>query len=217
MIDITTGNGRRQEPGKTITLPRAGKVKMHEALRSDDKVTGATVSRTADRWFSATSAQVDLPVVPCENQARTAGVDLGVGRLATISDGTTFQGLKPLRRGLEHLARFNRELHRKVPGSSNRAKGAMRLGRCHGRVANVRSDALHQLTTTLVRAYGRIVIEDLDVKGMMRSRRLARTISDMGFGEFRRQLAYKADSSLTKVVVADRWFASSKSCRQCGA
>ena len=93
----------------------------------------------------------------------------------------------------------------------------MRVARCHARVVSMRGDALHKLTTGLVRTYGRIVIEDLNVKGMVRNRRLARAVSDMGFGEFRRQLAYKADRSLTEVVVADRWFASSKSCRLCGA
>lgn len=210
-------NDKFRVDGKAITLPRIGKVKMREALRFAGKVTGATVSRTAGRWFVAISVEVDLPVVSCENQARTVGVDLGVRRLATISDGTTVGGPKPLRWALKRLTRLNRGLHRKVAGSSNRAKAAMRLARCHARVANVRRDALHKLTTGLVRAYGRIVIEDLNVKGMVRNRRLARAVSDMGLGEFRRQLAYKIEPSLTQVMVADRWFASSKLCRQCDA
>ena len=210
-------NDKFRVDGKVITLPRIGKVRMCEALRFAGKVTGATVSRTADRWFVAISVEGDLPVVPCENQARTVGVDLGVGRLATLSDGTLVEGPKPLRSKLRRLARLNRRLHRKVAGSSNRAKAAMRAARCHGRVARIRGDALHKLTTSLVRTYGRIVIEDLNVKGMVRNRRLARAISDMGLGEFRRQLAYKAQPSVSEVVVADRWFASSKSCRLCGA
>lgn len=209
-------NDKFHVDGNTITLPRIGKVKMREALRFQGKVTGATVSRTADRWFVAISVEVELPLVPCENQARTVGVDLGVRRLATISDGTFMEGPKPLRSTLKRLARLSRRLHRKVPGSNNRAKAAMRVARCHARVVSMRGDALHKLTTALVRTYGRIVIEDLNVKGMVRNRRLARAVSDMGFGEFRRQLAYKADPSLTKLVVADRWFPSSKLCLNCG-
>lgn len=121
--------------GKTITLPRIGKVRMREALRFAGKVTGATVSRTAARWFVAISVEIDLPVVPCENQARIVGVDLGVKRQATISDGTIVEGPKPLRSTLRRLARQGRRLHRQVAGSSNRAKAAMRVARCHGRVA----------------------------------------------------------------------------------
>ena len=210
-------NDKFHVDGKIITLPRIGKVKMREALRFQGKVAGATVSRTADRWFVAISVEVDMPIVPCENQARTVGVDLGARRLATISDGTLVKGPKPLRANLRRLARLNRALSRKVPGSNNRAKAALRVARCYARVASVRGDALNKLTTRLVRTYGRIVIEDLNVEGMLRGRKLARAVSDMGFGEFRRQLDYKVEPSLTKVVVADRWFPSSKLCVKCGA
>ena len=147
-------NDKFRVDGKVITLPRIGKVRMRKALRFAGKVTGATVSRTADRWFVAVSVEVDLPVVPCENQARTVGVDLGVGRLATLSDGTFMEGPKPLRSKLRRLARLNRRLHRKVAGSSNRAKAAMRVARCHGRVVRMRGDALHKLTTSLMRTLG---------------------------------------------------------------
>ena len=210
-------NDKFRVDGKAITLPRIGKVRMRQALRFAGKVTGATVSRTADRWFVAISVEVDLPLVPCENQARTVGVDLGVGRLATLSDGTLVEGPKPLRSTLKRLARLNRRLHRKAAGSSNRAKAAMGVARCHARVVSMRGDALHKLTTSLVCPYGRIVIEDLNVKGMVRNRRLGRAVSDMGLGEFRRQLAYKAQPSVSEIVMADRWFPSSKSCRLCGA
>lgn len=203
--------------GKVITLPRIGKVKMREALRFAGKVTGATVSRTAGRWFVAISVQVDLPVVPCENQARTVGVDLGVKRLATISDGTFMEGPKPLRSTLKRLARLNRCLHRRRPGSRNRNRMGVRVARCHAEISDIRGDALHKLTTRLVRMYGRVVIEDLNVRGMVRNRKLSRAISDMGFGEFRRQLSYKVVASPTELVVADRWFPSSRLCVECGA
>ena len=144
-------------------------------------------------------------------------VDLDVRRLATLSDGTFMEGPKPLRSTLKRLARLNRRLHRKVPRSKNRVKAAMRVARCHGRVASVRNDALHKLTTSLVRAYGCIVIEDLNVKGMIRRRKLSRVISDRGFGEFRRQLAYKVQGFRSEAIVVDRWFPSSRLCGTCGS
>ena len=137
-------NDKFHVDGNTITLPRIGKVRMREALRFKGKVTGATVSRTADRWFVAISVEVEMPLVPCENQARTVGVDLGVRRLATISDGTFMEGPKPLRSTLKRLARLNRRLHRKVAGSSNRVKAAMGVARCHGRVVRMRGERAAQ-------------------------------------------------------------------------
>ena len=210
-------NDKFRVDGKVITLPRIGKVKMRESLRFEGRITCATVSCTADRWFVAVSVEVDLPLARCENQARTVGVDLGMGRLATLSDGTVITGPKPLRSSLKRLARLNRCLYRRFPGSRNRNKMGVRVARCHARISDIRGDALHKLTTRLVQTYGRIVIEDLHVKGMLRNRKLSRAISDVGFGEFRRQLSYKVVPSLTKLVVADRWFPSSRLCMECGA
>ena len=211
-------NDKFHVEGDMITLPRIGKVKMREALRFDGKVICATVSRTANRWFVSISVEVDLPVLASENQTRRAGVDLGVKNLATVAslgDEIIIEGPKPLRAALKRLKRLNRSLSRKAKGSKNREKARLRLARCHTRIAGVRTDALHKLTTWLVRTYGCVVIEDLGVKGMVRNRKLARVISDMGFGEFRRQLEYKSELSEGEIVVADRWFPSSKRCRQC--
>ena len=210
-------NDKFRVDGKTVTLPRIGKVRMREELRFAGKITCATVSRTADRWFVAISVETDLPVRPCENQARTVGVDLGVKRLATLSDGTFVVGPKPLHCTLKRVKRLSRALSRKAKGSHNREKARRRLARCHGRLAAIRADALHKLTTALVRDCGQIVIEDLNVQGMSRNRKLARAILDMGFGEFRRQLGYKQELAATEVIVADRWFPSSKTCSACGA
>ena len=145
------------------------------------------------------------------------GVDLGIKHLAVLSDGRTFDNPKPLRRALRKLRRLNRRLHRKSRGSANRHRAAMRVARLHARIANVRQDTLHKLTTALVRDYRQVVIEDLNVKGMLRNRRLSRAIADVGLHEFRRQLTYKAAVDETLVTVADRWYASSKTCSGCGA
>ena len=208
-------NDKFRVDGKTLTLPRIGKVRMREALRFEGKILSATVSRTAQRWFVAISVETDVATVASESQAGVVGVDLGVKTLATLSDSTTVEGPKPLRSALKRLARLNRSLSRKTRGSCNWAKTKLRVARCHARIANVRQDALHKLTTHLVQAYGCVVIEDLNVKGMMRNRKLSRVISDMGFGEFRRQLDYKREASSTDLVIADRWYPSSKLCRVC--
>jgi len=190
---------------------------MRESLRFEGKITCATVSCTAGCWFVSISVETDLSIVPCENQAWTVGVDLGVKRLATFSDGRFVDGPKPLRSVLRRLRRLSRGLSRKTKGSRNRDKAKLWVARCHARVAGIRSDALHKLTTNLVRTYGRIVIEDLNVKGMGRNRRLSRAIADMGFGKFRRQLEYKQALSESEVLVADRWFPSSRLCTRCNA
>ena len=144
-------------------------------------------------------------------------MDLGVKHLATLSTGPQINGPKPLKAALKHLRRVNRSfLTRRVKGSANRHKAKAKLSRIHARVASIRADALHKLTTTLTRSFRQIVIEDLHVKGMVRNRTLSRAISDMGFGTFRQMLSYKAEAYGAEVIVAERWFPSSKVCRICG-
>ena len=210
--------------GKRVRLPRIGWVKMREALRFEGKVLGATVTRTADRWFLAVQVETELfplqqvqgRLSRSETQANVVGVDLGIKHLAVLSDGRTFDNSNPLRVALRKLRRLNRRLHRKLKGSANRRKTAGRVSRLHARMTNVRQDTLHKLTALLSRNYGHVVIEDLNVSGMLRNRRLARAIADVGFHEFRRQLTYKAEADGTLVTVADRWYASSKTCSGCG-
>ncbi|HVS46312.1 MAG TPA: RNA-guided endonuclease TnpB family protein, partial [Verrucomicrobiae bacterium] len=174
-----------------------------------------TVSRRADAWYASFSIEVDY-----EQEVRTdgsvIGVDLGITALATLSDGSTkVAAPKPLRRYLKKLARLSRAVARKERGSNSRAKAKAKLARLHRRIADIRADALHKLTTSLTR-YRTIVIEDLNVAGMLANRHLSRAISDLGFFEFRRQLDYKAAMAGSTVIVADRWFPSSKLCSSCG-
>jgi putative transposase len=213
----------------TVTLPRLGTVKTHESTRKLARRTGngtarilsATVSRTAQRWFVSFTVQVERPVPGRRPRPGSAvGVDLGARTLLTgfDSDGevTQIAGPKPLRAGLRKLRRAGREHSRKQDGSANKRKSAARLARLHARTANVRADALHKATTDLARRYETVVIEDLNVAGMTRNRRLARAISDQGFGRARRMLEYKTVWNGGSVVVADRWFPSSKTCSACG-
>lgn len=202
--------------GCRIRIPNLGRVRMREPLRFSGKILSATISRTAGQWFASITVDTGrshLP--PAENQG-VAGVDLGVSALATLSTGEKVAGAKPHKALLSRLKRLSRSLSRKAEGSANRHKAKQKLAKLHARIANLRQDSLHQLTTRLTRRFHAIGIEDLNVSGMVKNRHLSRAISDMGFFEFRRQLEYKAAMRGGLVVVADRWFASSKTCSQCG-
>jgi putative transposase len=144
------------------------------------------------------------------------GVDLGVKTLATCSDGTVFPNPKPLTRRLKKITRLHRAVTRKPKGSHNRKKAARTLGTAYRTVGNQRANTLQQVTTWLATTQSVIVIEDLHVAGMLRNHHLAQAISDVGFGEFRRQLTYKAAWYGSRIVLASRWEPSSKTCSRCG-
>jgi putative transposase len=214
---FTLTNDQFDIDGCRIRIPHLGWVRMRESLRFAGKLMSATISRVSDRWF--VSITVDTPdsshLPKAENQG-AVGVDLGVSALATLSTGETIPGPKPHKALLDRLRRLSRSLSRKQKGSANRKKAGARLAKLHARIANIRSDALHKLTTDLARRFHTIGIEDLNVRGMVKNRHLARSIADMSFHEFRRQLEYKAAMRGGQVVVADRFFASSKTCSACG-
>jgi putative transposase len=149
------------------------------------------------------------------------GIDLGVSTLLTGVDDSgnviTVVGPKALRTSLRRLRRASRAHSRKAPGSVNRRKSAARLARIHAKAANARTDALHQATTELARRYETVIAEDLNVAGMIRNRHLARAITDQGLGTARRMLAYKTTWNGGRLIIAGRWFPSSKACSGCGA
>jgi putative transposase len=154
------------------------------------------------------------------HQARV-GVDLGVKTLAVVADENgrqlqAYEGVKALQHAQARLKLANQALSRTKKGSNGRVKAARRLGKMHGRVAAVRRNLLHQVTTELAHGYASVTIEDLNAAGMLQLRSLARHVSDAAFGEFRRQLEYKCAWYGTELVVADRWYPSSKTCSDCG-
>lgn len=214
---FTLTNDQFDIDGCRIRIPHLGWVRMRESLRFTGKIMSATVSRVADRWFvSITVDTVDDSHLPKAENQGAVGVDLGVAALATLSTGETITGPKPHKALLTRLQRLSRSLSRKQKGSTNRKKARSKLAKLHARIAAIRSDALHQLTTNLTRRFHTIGIEDLNVRGMVKNRHLARSITDMGFFEFRRQLEYKAVMRGGVVMVADRFYPSSKTCSGCG-
>ena len=174
------------------------------------------VSREPDgRWyvtFTLDTGAAEPPAVA----GRAVGIDLGVKDFAVTSDGERIANPRHLDRKARRLARYQRRLARRRKGSANRAKAAAKVARAHRKVRCARQDFLHRASTRLVRAVETIVIEDLNVSGMVRNRRLARAISDCGWGEFRRQLQYKCERAGRNLVVIDRWYPSSKTCSACG-
>jgi len=203
------------ERKRRIKIPNLGWVRLRESLRFEGKINSVVISRTADRWFA--SIQVEAPILfPKHENQVSVGVDLGVLQLATLSDGVVFQSPRPLKKLLRRLRRVSRQLSKKVKGSQQSKKAAENLARLHMRIANMRRDTLHKVTTAIVSNSSEIGIEDLHVKGMVRNPKLARAISDVGLGEFRRQLNYKAEWRGAQVVIHPRFFPSSKKCSSCG-
>ena len=210
-------NDQFQIDGSRIRIPNLGWVRMREMLRFTGKIMSATISRVADRWFA--SITVDIPeqtIPPVAKNQGAVGVDLGLSVLATLSTGENIVGPKAHTAQLQRLKRCSRRLSGKQKGSQNSKKMKVKLARLHAKIANVRKDALHQLTSDITSRFDTIGIEDLNVQGMMKNRRFVRSVVDMSFFEFRRQVEYKAHRRGGVVVVADRWFASSKICSCCG-
>lgn len=232
----------RADDSRHLTVPTIGRVRLHSNLRRLVKkltrgtayVRSVTIAREGDRWFASVLAAETIPTprsMRHQQAAGAVGVDVGVNRLATMSDGTGVENPRHLRHAKTRLEKAQRALSRTQKGSANRRRAAQRVGRIHARLAEQRVQYLHQLTKRLAGQYALIGVEDLDVAAMTKSARgtvetpgrqvrqkagLNREILDVSFGELIRQLEYKAGwygSSLQKV---DRWYPSSKTCSACG-
>jgi putative transposase len=190
-------------------------VNMAEPLRYDGKVKWGTVSYKAGHWYLSIAAEIDQPE-PVEHPFPSVGVDLGIKTLATLSSGVEFDNQKLLRSELNRLKRLNRSLARKKQGSGRWWKAKDKLARFHERIANRRQDIIHKMTHEIAVNYRLVGVEDLNVKGMVRNRRLALSISEAGFGEILRQQDYKCEESGGLMVKVGRFFASSKTCSNCG-
>ena len=222
---------------RSIHVPSLGWVKLTQNPRKVRrmvekgrfKIAGVTISYRHGRWQvsvygKATAFHTQRRTTTKNHEKRnrdTVGVDLGVRTQAVgaTADGRLLleqPGVKAYDTQLRKLRRASRAYARTKRGSEGRRKAAAKLARIHARVVGLRRDALHQLTTELATSHDVIVIEDLDVAAMLRSGRGARGVADQTFGEFRRQLEYKTGWYGTELVVADRWFASSKTCSDCG-
>ncbi|MFS8873569.1 transposase [Synechococcus sp. R50.1] len=207
--------------GNRIKVPIFGWLRCAELLPATTPK-NVVISLRAGRWYI--SFKYEAPTPQVEKTGEVVGVDLGIHHLATCSGGEVFANPKPYRKARQRLARLQRRLSRKQKGSTNRKKAVVQLGKAHKRVADIRQDSLHKLTTYLAKRYRVVVVEDLQVKNLLQNRKLAGSLSDCGFYELRtpsryrerRQLEYKARLYGCQVVVADRFYPSSQLCSGCG-
>jgi putative transposase len=197
-----------------IWVPKLGWVNMAEKLRFQGKITGARITKTADWWF--VSIQVELPDPLPVKKPAACGIDVGLNRLATLSTGEGIENQAFLKTALKKLRQANKRLHRRKLGSKNREKARRQVARLHYRITCLRDDVLHKLTTQLADCYGIIGIEDLNLKGLLKNRKLARSFSDAALGKLLSLLASKMEQRGGQVVKVDRFFASSKTCHCCG-
>lgn len=212
--DSFTLEGTIKVEHQALQLPRLGILKTYERLPQGLTPKTAVISRTAQRWFVSFSYETDIKPL---NQDRLAvGVDLGVKTLATLSSGETFANPQPYRTAERRLKRLQKATSRKVKNSLNRQKANLKVAKQHAKTANIRKDTLHKLTTHLAKNHSQVVIEDLNVSGLMANHCLAKSIADLGMYEFRRQLTYKCELYGSKLIIANRFFPSSKTCSCCG-
>jgi putative transposase len=201
---------------KSVQLPRLGKLRLHEHgyIPINAKILSATVSEHAGRWFVSIQVQEEQEQPIC-TATSVIGVDLGIKTLATLSDGTPYANPRPLKHAQKRLRRLERQKSRRKKRSKNRAKTCRKLAKQHARVANIRKDASHKLTSFLCKNHALVAIEDLHVAGMLKNHCLAQAVSDSTFGEIRRQLEYKAQWHGVHLVVIDRFSPSCQLCSQC--
>jgi putative transposase len=214
-----TRNGFRIRPNGRLFVAKVGQVRMRWSRELPSAPSSVTIIREPDGHYYA-SFVVDVATIPLPVVAREAGVDVGISRLATVS--TTDQARKEienpkhLARRLRKLRRLEREKSRRQKGSLNRDKTRRKIARAHGKVARARLDYHHKQASALVRDNQVIHVEDLNIVGMVQNRRLARAISDAGWGQFVRIIGEKAERYGRTMHLVSRWLASSKTCSACG-
>jgi putative transposase len=197
-----------------LWVPKLGWVNMAENLRFKGKVTGARITKTADWWF--VSLTVEIPETLPEKRQAAVGIDVGLNRLATLSTGEGYENQAFLKTALKKLRQTNKRLHRRKPGSKNREQARRQVARLHYRITCLRNDVLHKLTTRLADCYGIIGIEDLNLKGLLKNRRLSRAFSDAALGKLLNLLEAKGEQRGGQVIKVGRFFPSSKTCHCCG-
>jgi putative transposase len=202
-----------------IKLPKIGWVKLSENI-DVNIIKNCVVSRKANEWF--VSFKTEYLTIKTEKKFNVVGVDLGIKTLATLSNGEVFQNIKPYKNAKKKLRKQQKEVSRRfVKGAKNQSnnykKSVLKLAKTHARIANIRLDNLHKITTYLAKNFETVVIEDLKVRNMVKNHNLASAILDGGFFEFKRQLLYKKEWYGGSVILANTYFPSSKLCSCCGS
>ena len=202
-----------------VYVPKVGQVRIRQSQPVEEETKSATFRRSADgKWYVTLTVEFEMPDVPLPSPdpLSVVGIDLGLKTFATITGQEPIPCPKFFRKGQRKLRKAQRVLSRRKPASRRKAKAKRTVARIHQRITNQRGDFLHKLTTEIVSHNDGICIEDLSLKGLVRTK-LAKSFTDASMGEFRRQLAYKSVWNRKHLVVIDRFFPSTRLCRGCGA
>ncbi|WP_242052585.1 transposase, partial [Sphaerospermopsis sp. FACHB-1194] len=193
---------------RKVKVPVIGWIKTYEILPTAYQPKSVTISKQADKWFI--SWKIEIETTQTHKNQEFVGVDLGINHLAILSTGEVFDGVKSYKKYEKKLARMQYLNRHKKVGSNNYRKAQIKIARLHQKIANIRKDTLHKITTHISKNHAVIGIEDLNVSGMLANGKLSKAIADMGFYQFRRQLEYKTQLYGSKLVIVDRYYPSSK-------
>lgn len=192
------------------------RIELRQKVRFGGKLKQVTISKRAGKYFASFLIETNEYNPKDVNRQPSVGIDFGLNSLATLSNGESLPSSQPLKNEIRKLKKEQKKLSLKVIGSNRRARATLQVQKLHFRIARQRQAILHQLSDYVTKTFDRIVIEDLNVKGMLKNRKLSRAIADVGFGMLRQMIEYKAKLRNCVLVVANRFFPSSKKCSSCG-